>query len=93
MKLILLFIRESFISKEPEAICVEEEELDIRIQFQICSHNTSTQLYEDVRNMSSAENVMDSVCQALKDLSEECFGYLMECFLVEDLMDMKKLNV
>ena len=80
------------IQTEPDALCIQEEEFNIRIQFQICSHNTSTQLYEDVRNMSSAENFMDSVCQALKDLSEECFGYLLECFPIEDLMDMKKLH-
>ena len=42
--------------------------------------------------MNSAENVMGGVCQALKDLSEECFGYLLECFPIEDLMDMKKLH-
>ena len=41
----------------------------------------------------SGENVMDSVCQALKDLSEKCFGFLLKCFLVEDLIDMKKLHL
>eukprot|EP00091_Calanus_sinicus_P002428 TRINITY_DN12467_c0_g1_i4.p1 TRINITY_DN12467_c0_g1~~TRINITY_DN12467_c0_g1_i4.p1 ORF type:complete len:320 (+),score=76.99 TRINITY_DN12467_c0_g1_i4:137-961(+) len=84
--------RESLIHKEPEALCVEEEELDIRIQFQICSHNTSTQLYEDVQDMEIGENALDTVCEGLKDLSEACFGYLLECFLVEDLMEMKKLH-
>ena len=91
MDIYLLFIRENLISREQEAICIQEEELEIRIQFQICSHSTSTQLYEDVQNMNSAENVMAGVCQALKDLSEECFGYLLECFPIEDPMVMKKL--
>ena len=35
---------------------------------------------------------MDTVFQSLKDLSEGCFGYFLECFLVEDLIDMKKLH-
>ena len=78
--------------KELEAKCVQEEEFRIRIQFQICSHNTSTQLYEDLQAMDIGENAMDTVCQGLRDLSEECFGYLLECFLVEDLVDMKKLH-
>ena len=80
------------IHTEPEALCIQEEEFEIRIQFQICSHNTSTQLYEDVQKMKIGENAMDTLCQGLKDLSEECFGYLQECFLVEDLVDMKKLH-
>ena len=42
--------------------------------------------------MEIGENAMDTVCQGLMDLSEECFGYLLECFLVEDLVDMKKLH-
>lgn len=84
--------RKNLIHNEPEAICVQEEELDVRIQFQICSHNTSTQLYEDVKAMEIGEDAFDIVCQGLKDLSEECFGYLLECFLAEDLMEMKKLH-
>ena len=66
--------------------------MEIRIQFQICFHNTSTQLYKDIQNLTSGENVIDTVFQSLKDLSEDCFGYFLECFLVEDIIDVKKLH-
>ena len=69
-------------------ICNEEEESDIRTEFQICSHNTTTQLYEDIQTINSPKIVMDLVCQALKDLSDECIGYLLECFLEDDLLDI-----
>ena len=36
---------------------------------------------------------MDTVCQALKDLSEECIGFLTECFRDEDLVEIKKLHL
>merc|ERR1711892_110091 len=74
-------------------ICNEEEESDIRTEFQICSHNTTTQLYEDIQTINSDRSVMDIVCQALKDLSDECIGYLLDCFLEDDLLDMKRLHL
>ena len=35
---------------------------------------------------------MDIVCEALKDLSDECIGFLMECFNEDELFDVKKLH-
>ena len=66
--------------------------MDVRVQFQICSHNTSTQLYEDVQTNTSGESVMSSVCLALRDLSDQCFGFLTGCFLFDDVVGMKKLH-
>ena len=83
--------REHITASKSEAICNEEEESDIRTEFQICSHNTTTQLYEDIQTINSPKIVMDIVCQALKDLSDECIGYLLECFLEDDLLDIKRL--
>ena len=80
------------ISKEPEGECIQGG-LEIRIEFQVCSHNTSTQMFEDVQNMNRGENAMDSACQALKDLSEECYAYIVDCFLVEDHIDTPKLHI
>ena len=85
--------REHITASKPEAICNEEEESDIRTEFQICSHNTTTQLYEDIQTINSPKIVMDIVCQALKDLSDECIGYLLECFLEDDLQDIKILHL
>ena len=78
------------ISKEPEGACIQGE-LEIRIEFQVCSHNTRTQMFEYVQNRG--ENAMDSACQALKDLSEECYAYIVDCFLVEDHIDTPKLHL
>ena len=70
-----------------------EEESEIRFQFQICSHNTTTQLYQDIQDLDNTdEDIMDIVCEALKDLSDECIGFLMECFNEDELVDMKKLH-
>jgi len=77
-------------SPRPGSLCSKEEESEIRFQFQLCSHNTTTQLYQDIQEPNNP--VMDVVCQALKDLSEECIGFLIECFREEDLVDIKKLH-
>lgn len=82
--------RRRMASREPEIGCSQEEEEESRVQFQICSHNTTTQLYEDVQTLNTLNSVMDSVCQALKDLSDECFSYLAEC--LPDISEMKKLH-
>jgi len=73
------------------SLCSKEEESEIRFQFQMCSHNTTTQLYQDIQELKTP--VMDIVCQALKDLSDECIGFLIECFREEDLVEIKKLHL
>merc|ERR1719369_833097 len=80
-------------SSKSEGLCSEEEESEIRFEFQICSHNTSTKLFQEIQELSNQDQTtMESVCKALKDLSEECIGYLLECFLEEDLLEVKKLH-
>jgi len=78
-------------SPGPGSLCSKEEESEIRFQFQMCSHNTTTQLYQDIQELKTP--VMDIVCQALKDLSDECIGFLIECFREEDLVEIKKLHL
>merc|ERR1719474_37173 len=73
-----------------EVGCSADEEVDARTQFQICSHNTTTQLYEDLINMISETEVEASICEAFDDLSGECFDNLLVCFHPTDLVMMKK---
>ena len=42
--------------------------------------------------MNSDTEVQESICEAFNNLSDECFGYLLECFHPNDLMMMKKLQ-
>ena len=84
--------RRRIAERESEVDCSQDNEDESRVQFQICSHNTTTQLYEEVQNTNTLDSVIDIVCEALDDLSGECFGYLSECLPGEDLIVMKKLH-
>ena len=85
-------VRREISDRESEVDCSQDQEEESRVQFQICSHNTTTQLYKEVQNTSTFDSVIDIVCEALDDLSGECFGYLSECLPGEDLKVMKKLH-
>ena len=69
--------------------CSTEEEMDSRLQFQICSHNISTSLYEEMIKAEDGQIDADSICSGFDELSNTCFGYLLNCLLEDEVQGMK----
>lgn len=76
-----------------ELRCTEEQRERGRDRFQICSHNTSTAVYNEVELLTSPSLLLDSLCHALSSLSTTCFSHLANCLPREDLKEMHRLHM
>jgi len=64
-----------------------------RAKFQICSHNTTTAAYSEVRNQEDASLVLSSCCRALQRMERRCYRHLTDCLSPEDVEEVKKVHM
>jgi len=64
-----------------------------RAKFQICSHNTTTAAYSEVREQEDASVVLSSCCRALQRMERRCYRHLTDCLSSEDVQEVKKVHM
>merc|ERR1719430_596858 len=64
-----------------------------RAKFQICSHNTTTAAYSEVRGQQDVSLVLSSCCRALQRMERQCYRHLTDCLSSEDVQDVKKVHM
>jgi len=64
-----------------------------RAKFQICSHNTTTAAYSEVRDQEDAFLVLSSCCRALQRMERRCYRHLTDCLAPEDVEEVKKVHM
>merc|ERR1719370_1075596 len=64
-----------------------------RAKFQICSHNTTTAAYSEVRGQQDVSLVLSSCCRALQRMERRCYRHLTDCLSPEDVEEVKKVHM
>jgi len=93
----VLRFRESLLRQEEDKQagggCTDEDSTVAMNRFQTCSHTTSTHVYNFMIDLTSAELIVDILCQGLHNISSQCPVHLQSCFAPEDVKQMKKLHI
>jgi len=64
--------------------CSEEEQISAQNLFQKCSHKISSNVYENIQNMTREDMVKKSLCKAMEEIEESCSRHLTQCLSNKD---------
>jgi len=64
--------------------CSEEEQISAQNLFQKCSHQISSNVYENIQNMTREGMITMSLCKAMEEIEESCSKYLTQCLSNKD---------
>jgi len=73
--------------------CSDSRTTEIQKQFQNCSHEISTAVYEESLDMFSPSKITYKLCKALSDIGSICVNHLKQCFATEDVKQMRKSSL
>jgi len=85
--------RESGRTTAEEVLCSDTKTLEIQKQFQKCSHEISTAVYEASLELTSPRVITTKLCKALGDIGSVCVKHLRQCFASEDVRQMRRSNM